>query len=87
MLTLRREISAYLERRFGLGYDPESQVLVTVGGSEAIDLTIRSLINPGDEVIIPMPSFVCYGPITTLCGGTPVYIETKVENEFRLTAE
>jgi len=60
---------------------------VTVGGSEAIDLAVRALVNPGDEVIVPVPSFVCYGPITALTGGTPVYIETKAENEFRLTAD
>lgn len=87
MTELRREISAYLRRRFDLDYDPMSQVLITVGGSEAIDLAIRGLINPGDEVIIPVPSFVCYGPITALSGGVPVFVETKVENEFRLTPE
>lgn len=87
MISLRREISEYLERRFDLKYIPENQVLVTVGGSEAIDLTIRAMVNPGDEVIIPVPSFVCYGPITTLCGGKPVFIETRVEDDFRLTAE
>ena len=84
---LRMEISRYLNRRFGLDYRHTDQMIVTVGGSEAIDLAIRALVNPGDEVIIPVPSFVCYGPITTLAGGTPVYIETKVENEFRLTAD
>ena len=83
---LRKEISIYLGRRFGIEYRYDSQIIVTVGGSEAIDLAIRALVNPGDEVLIPVPSFVCYGPITTLSGGTPVYIETKVENEFRLTA-
>jgi len=84
---LRGAISDYLLRRFGLSYDPEDQIIVTVGGSEAIDLTVRALINPGDEVIIPVPSFVCYGPITTLAGGVPVYVETKAENEFKLTAD
>lgn len=87
MLTLRKEISAYQERRFGLRYNGTKEILVTVGGSEAIDLAIRALVNPGDEVIIPVPSFVCYGPITTLCGGTPVFVETKVKDNFRLTAK
>jgi len=84
---LRNEISAYLKRRFNLEYNYKDQIIVTVGGSEAIDLAIRAMVNPGDEVIIPIPSFVCYGPITTLANGKPVYVETKVENEFRLTAE
>lgn len=69
---MRIEISRYLERRFGLRYDPMSQVLITVGGSEAIDMCIRTLVQPGDEVIIPEPCFVCYEPITTLSGGVPV---------------
>jgi len=84
---LREEISKYLKRRFGLKYDHKNQIIVTVGGSEAIDLAIRALVNPGEEVIVPVPSFVCYGPITVLAGGTPVFIETKAENEFRLTAD
>ncbi|MBQ1351862.1 MAG: aminotransferase class I/II-fold pyridoxal phosphate-dependent enzyme, partial [Oscillospiraceae bacterium] len=67
--------------------DPIGEICVTVGGSEAIDLIIRALVNYGDEVIIPTPSFVCYGPLTELAGGVPVYVETKVENEFRLTAQ
>jgi len=83
---LRMEIAKYLERRYELEYNYKDQIIVTVGGSEAIDLAVRALVNPDDEVIIPMPSFVCYGPITTLAGGKPVFIETKVENEFRLTA-
>lgn len=84
---LRKVISEYLLRRFDLSYDPMKQMIVTVGGSEAIDLAVRAIVNPGDEVIIPVPSFVCYGPITQLACGTPVYVETKVENEFRLTAD
>lgn len=83
---LRIEISNYLKRRFSLTYDPLSQVLVTVGGSEAIDLCIRSIIQPGDEVLIPEPCFVCYRPLTRLAGGVPVSVITKVENDFRLTA-
>lgn len=84
---LRAEICTYLNRRFSLSYDPLTQVLVTVGGSEAIDLCIRSVIQNGDEVIIPEPCFVCYKPITQLAGGVPVTIETKAENDFRLTAD
>ena len=83
---LRVEISNYLMRRFHVKYDPLEQVVVTVGGSEAIDLFIRSVVRPGDEVLIPEPSFVCYKPITALTGGVPVVIETKAENDFRLTA-
>ena len=83
---LRAEICRYLERRFDLKYDVP-QVLVTVGGSEAIDLAIRALVQPGDEVIIPEPCFVCYEPITQLTGGVPVHIATRVEDGFRLTAE
>ena len=84
---LRAEISRYLERRMNLRYDPMRQILVTVGGSEAIDLTIRALGKPGDEVIIPEPCFVCYEPITSLTGGVPVHIATKVEDDFRLRAD
>ncbi len=84
---LRQEISRYLDRRFSLNYDPLSQIVVTVGGSEAIDLFLRSVLKPGDEVLIPEPCFVCYKPITALAGGVPVTIETKAENEFRLTPE
>lgn len=87
MAELRREIASYLNRRFDLQYDFASQIIVTVGGSEAIDLALRCLLNPGDEVIIPVPSFVCYGPLASMAGGTPVYLELKAENEFRLTAE
>ena len=83
---LRAEICRYLERRFDLKYEVP-QILVTVGGSEAIDLAIRALVKPGDEVIIPEPCFVCYEPITQLTGGVPVHIATRAEDEFRLTAE
>lgn len=84
---LRIEISHYLERRFGLRYDPMSQVLITVGGSEAIDMCIRTLVQPGDEVIIPEPCFVCYEPITTLSGGVPVPVSCRAEDAFRLRAD
>lgn len=83
---LRQEICTYLARRMGLSYEP-AETLVTVGGSEAIDLCVRALIDPGDEVIIPEPCFVCYDPITTLTGGVPVPVALKEEDEFRLTAE
>ena len=84
MAELRREIASYLNRRFGLHYNFANEIVVTVGGSEAIDLALRCLVNPGDEVIVPVPSFVCYGPLTSMAGGVPVYVETKAENEFRL---
>lgn len=87
ILELRREICNYLNRRFGLAYEPKTEVIVTVGGSEAIDLTVRALIEPGDEAIIPVPSFVCYGPIVELAHGKPVFIETKEEDNFKLRPE
>ncbi len=87
LLQLRREIAAYLERRFDLRYDYASQVIVTVGGSEGIDLAMRVLLEPGDEVIVPVPSFVCYGPLAEMAGGVPKYLPLKAENEFRLTPE
>lgn len=86
LLPLREEICKYLKRRFDISYNPK-QVLVTVGGSESIDICIRSLVNPGDEVLIPEPSFVCYKPCTVLAGGVPVPIVTKEDDEFRLTAD
>ena len=81
------EISRYMDRRFNLKYDPKTEILVTVGGSEAIDLCFRALLNPGDEVLIPEPCFVCYEPLATMAGGVPVPIVTRVEDEFRLTPE
>ena len=85
---LRGEICNYLQRRFDLHYHyKEENILVTVGGSEAIDLTIRAVVQPGDEVIIPEPCFVCYEPITQLTGGVPVHIATRAEDQFRLTAD
>jgi len=87
LIDLRREAAAYLERRFDLCYDPVKEMLITVGGSEAIDLAIRALINPGEEVLVPEPSFVCYAPITVMAGGTPVAIPMTAENEFRLSPE
>lgn len=84
---LRREISKYMSRMVQLSYDHRSEILVTVGGSEAIDGAIRTLVAPGDEVLIPIPSFVCYAPITQMAGGVPLYIETKPEDGFKLTAQ
>ena len=87
LLQLRKEISNFLNRKYALSYDPETEIAVTVGGSEAIDAAIRATVFPGDEVIIPQPSFVCYEPLTRLAGGVPVIIETKAENEFKVTPE
>lgn len=84
---LRREISNYINRKCGVEYDPLHEILISVGGSEAIDATLRAIITPGDEVIIPQPSYVCYEPITKLCGGVPVIIETLAENDFKVTPE
>lgn len=84
---LLEEISNYMCRRFSVKYNPESEILVSVGGSEAIDACIRALVEPGDEVIIPQPSYVCYEPITKLAGGVPVIIDTKAENDFKVTAK
>lgn len=86
-IRLRESIAAFLQRHYHVRYAPETDVLVTVGGSEAIDLCIRSIVSPGDEVLIPEPSFVCYVPITQIAGGVPVIVETKPENGFRLTAQ
>ncbi len=87
LIKLREAISAYTERQTGIAYDPNNEVIVTVGGSEAIDLTVRTIVEPGDEVIIIEPSFVCYKPIVEMAGGTPVIIETKEEDNFKLTAD
>ena len=87
LLTMREEISSYFFRKYGVKYAPEDEILVTVGGSEAIDGAIRALVTEGDEVIIPQPSYVCYEPITQLAGGIPVIVETKAENEFKLTPD
>ncbi len=84
---LRSEINNYLTRRFNISYDPKDEIIVTVGGSEAIDIALRSVIEPGDEVIVPTPSFVCYAPLVRMAGGVPVIIETKLEDKFKLTAK
>lgn len=87
LMELRQEICNYIKRKQGVSYDPKHEVLITVGGSEAIDIGLRAVINPGDEVLIPQPSFVSYEPCAIMAGGVPVIIELKEENEFRLTAE
>lgn len=87
LLELRCAISKYLERKYDLKYDPKDEIIVTVGGSEAIDLCIRAVVDPGDEVLVVEPSFVCYKPIVDLMHGVPVVIETKPEDNFKLTAE
>lgn len=84
LYKLRLSISQYLKNRHGLIYSPEDEILITVGVSEAVDLAIRAIINPGDRIVIPSPGYVSYGPVTELAGGAPVYINTK-ENNFRLT--
>lgn len=87
MIQLREEISAFYNRKYSIDYDPKSEVLVTVGGSEGIDMAIRTLINPGDEVLLVEPSFVCYRPIAETCGAKVISIATKPENNFKLTEE
>ena len=87
LLELREEIAAFMKRKYTLNYDAKTDILVTVGGSEGIDACIRSIVEPGDEVIIPEPSFVCYVPLVEISGGVPVIINTKAENSFRITAD
>ena len=82
---LRAEIAVWMARKYGLEYDPATEILVTVGGSEAIDGTIRAVVSPGDEVIIPQPSYVCYEPLVRMAGGTPVILETSAEHDFKVT--
>lgn len=81
----REELSRYVNRKYNVSYCPKSEILITVGGSEAIDAAIRAIVNPGDEIIIPQPSYVCYEPMTRLAGGVPVIINTKAENDFKIT--
>lgn len=87
LAELRSTISDYVKRKTGVKYDPDHEIIITVGGSEGIDIGIRTLIDPGDEVLIVEPCFVCYAPLVTLMGGVPVSVETREENEFRLTPE
>ena len=87
LIELRQAISDHICKKTGVKYDPQHEMVVTVGGSEGIDVGIRALVNPGDEVLVVEPSFVCYSPLVTLMGGVPVSLVTKAENNFRLTAE
>ena len=87
LMELRNEINNYLKRTQGVSYDPKKEIVVTVGGSEGIDIALRAMIDPGDEVLIPQPSYVSYEPCARLAGAKPVIIELKAENEFRLTAK
>lgn len=87
ILQLREEISHFMQRKYNLEYCPENELLVTIGGSEAVDLTFRTLLNPGDEVLITEPCFVCYAPLVSMADGIPVSLPTQEKNEFRLTAE
>lgn len=87
LAELRQEISVYVARKYDVDYDPKSEIMVTIGGSEAIDIALRAMLDPGDEVIIPQPSYVSYEPCTVLAGGKPVFIPLQEKNEFRLTAE
>ncbi len=84
---LRREIASYMNRKYDMHYDPLTEILVTVGGSEAIDMSLRALVCPGDEVVIPQPSYVCYEPLVRMAGGVPVILETTAENDFKVTPE
>ena len=85
--VLRQEICKYVERKYNVSYNPKNEILITVGGSEAIDMGLRCVLDPGDEVIIPQPAYVSYEPCTIMAGGKPVIIDLKAENEFRLTPE
>lgn len=87
LIELRRTVCGYLKNFVRTDYDPETEVIITVGGSEAIDLAVRAIIEPGDEVLVPEPSFVCYSPIVNMMGGTAVPIVTRAEDKFRLTPQ
>ena len=87
LLELRQEIAAYVDNRFHISYDPKNEILVTVGASEGIDLALRALLNPGEEVLVPEPSYVSYSPSVIFAGGTPVGVETREDTDFRLSAE
>lgn len=87
LIELRREISIYLQRRFGLEYNPENEIMVTVGVSEGLDLAMRTLLNEGERVVVPQPSYVAYPAAVTLAGGEPAIVSTRVEENFQLTAE
>ncbi len=84
MPELRKAIAHFLEKRYGLSYDPEEEILITVGVSEALDLAFRAILDPGDKILIPEPSYVSYGPVVDLAGGKPVYLKTHVDNGFKI---
>ncbi len=85
MPELRREIAHFLNRRYGLHYDPEKEILITVGVSEALDLAVRAILNPGDKVLVPEPAYVSYGPVVELAGGKPIFLKTNIQNNFKIT--
>src|SRR3990167_353541 len=85
LVELRQGISRYLKHRFRLEYDPEEEILITVGGSEAFDLALRAILNKGDKILIPEPFYFSYGPVTTLSGGSPIFIKTHPEKDFKIT--
>ena len=87
LLPLRKEIAYYLDTRYGTQYNPDTDIIVTVGASESIDIALRAIVGPGDEVLVPEPSYVSYSPSVIFAGGTPVGVETRADTEFRLTAE
>jgi len=87
LFELREEISKYMKNSFGVQYNPSNEIVVTIGASQALDIALRALVNPGEEVIVVEPNFVAYSPLVTLAGGVPVPISTKKENDFKLTAE
>lgn len=87
LLELRQEIAAYVDNRFHISYDPKNEILVTVGASEGIDLALRALLNPGEEVLVPEPSYVSYAPCVIFAGGSPVAVPTSEANNFVLTPE
>src|SRR5208283_645204 len=85
MIELRRDIAAFLKKRHRLDYDPEEEILITVGVSAALDLVMRAILNPGDKILIPEPCYVAYGPVVELAGGKAVFLKTSVENGFKVT--
>ena len=87
LFELRKELSKYLKHKYGLEYDPEDEILITVGVSEGLDLALRAIIDSGDKILIPEPSYVSYGPVTTICSGRPVFIRTRPENGFKITSK
>ena len=87
LMELREELSQYFERKINVKYNPKNQIIVTVGASEGIDIALRAVVNSGDEVLLPQPSYVSYKPCIEMAGGVPVIITTKVENDFRLTPD